>query len=404
MPLDPPSTLPVLNNRRTVLNTKEWDYRHAKEDRTKQLILDLGPYAPSLVPDYDAIIADMFSTKSGAQFDNADPTTMRNTRTGSGTVTSGTAVGWQADLSQLGGMSLNAFIAAQSNLVPNGTFDTDTLWTKGAGWSIGSGVATHTPGSNSYISQAGIFTIGEFYEITITATVNAGLCGFVTAYWFPDVSITVSGTYTFILKKINSTGLDIYGTSAFDGSIDNVVIKHIPGNHRVALTDAARPVWTDSTLKWLDHDGVDDYLPFRCPTRGALCYIATAANTADSVGTLFGTTSTSNYVYIWSGGSTNTGIYTVSGTPVLATDGVTQSPTNRGDVEALITNGTQVIEALSLDLTPVEWATAGFWQVSGGTLADVNEFGAFFLDSAPSTEQRAAIQNWLATRSGATLA
>lgn len=51
----------------------------------------------------------------------------------------------------------------RTNLVSNSGFDTDTVWTKGTGWTIGSGLASHAAGTQSTISQTVSLTNGTTY-------------------------------------------------------------------------------------------------------------------------------------------------------------------------------------------------------------------------------------------------
>lgn len=52
-------------------------------------------------------------------------------------------------------------------LAINGAFDTDTGWTKGTGWAIGSSVATWTVGSSGGITQDTPAVIGKKYTLTV---------------------------------------------------------------------------------------------------------------------------------------------------------------------------------------------------------------------------------------------
>lgn len=52
----------------------------------------------------------------------------------------------------------------RTNLVSNSGFDTDTVWTKGTGWTIGSGLASHAAGTQSTISQTVSLTNGTTYR------------------------------------------------------------------------------------------------------------------------------------------------------------------------------------------------------------------------------------------------
>ncbi len=50
------------------------------------------------------------------------------------------------------------------NVVVNGFFDTDTVWTKGANWTITGGKAVHATGATATLSQTGIITTSPVEE------------------------------------------------------------------------------------------------------------------------------------------------------------------------------------------------------------------------------------------------
>jgi hypothetical protein len=131
-----------------------------------------------------------------------------------------------------------------SDLVTNGGFDADSDWSKGSGWSIGSGVATWTFGSgNGNLGQT-ILTAGHQYRITYDVTANTGDQDFKLAVG-TDASQTVlpqtvdtghsvdfiaAGT-DFLLRCTNGTGGAI--------SIDNIVVKEITlDGHDTPTVDA----------------------------------------------------------------------------------------------------------------------------------------------------------------------
>lgn len=64
-----------------------------------------------------------------------------------------------------------------AELVTNGTFDTDSDWVKGTGWTISGGVATHTPGAGGDIYQTITCVAGEtyVYQATVDATGDSSI-------------------------------------------------------------------------------------------------------------------------------------------------------------------------------------------------------------------------------------
>lgn len=116
-------------------------------------------------------------------------------------------------------------------LVTNGTFDTDTDWTKGSNWAIANGVATSSGATDTGrdLWQYSILEAGRNYRVSVdivdytqgdlrfwtgteTYTITTGL----GSYVFNQV-------YTATSLNINSDNTAPY----FQGSIDNVSVKRL---------------------------------------------------------------------------------------------------------------------------------------------------------------------------------
>lgn len=180
----------------------------------------------------------------GAWYDPPDLTTMFQDAAGTTPVTAvEQPVGLLLDKSQ--GLALG------SELVTNGSFSSDTAWTKGAGWTISGGSAnfTHT-GINANLSQNLGITVGGRYEVTFTVTItsgsptcsvyvgNQGDAGAATA-------VTTSGTYTArLLYSSGGAAITVRGSGVTGAafSVDNISTKLLSGNHAAQSTSAARPV------------------------------------------------------------------------------------------------------------------------------------------------------------------
>ena len=112
--------------------------------------------------------------------------------------------------------------------VVNGDFDTDTDWTKGAGWSIGGGVATcnGSQTSVSYISQ-GDSVVDKIYKIKYTiVSISSGNLTAVKGGSGGRVN-SVTGVKEDYIKAVNTFGLFIGASSDFVGTIDNVSVKEV---------------------------------------------------------------------------------------------------------------------------------------------------------------------------------
>jgi hypothetical protein len=124
-------------------------------------------------------------------------------------------------------------------IAQNGSFTTDTLWTKGAGWTIGSGVATATGAISTGISQIPVLTVvaGQAYAVTYTITRSAG--GLIPSIGGQNgVERTASGTYREIIIAAASTPIAFTG-NAFTGTLDNVSVTEAVSENMALLPTSA---------------------------------------------------------------------------------------------------------------------------------------------------------------------
>lgn len=108
--------------------------------------------------------------------------------------------------------------------VTNGSFATDTGWTKGAGWTIAAGVATAAGAISTAISQTAAVTLvaGQAYAVTYTITRSAG--GLIPSVGGRSgTERTASGTYTDVIVCGSTQTLAFTG-NAFTGTLDTVSI------------------------------------------------------------------------------------------------------------------------------------------------------------------------------------
>lgn len=116
------------------------------------------------------------------------------------------------------------YIFAVANAITNGTFDADANWTKGAGWTIGSGHATGGSAISTAISQApSTLTVGISYTVTYTITRSAGT---ITPALGGTAGTTrnSSGTYVETIVAGSSDKLLAFNTSGFTGTLDTVSV------------------------------------------------------------------------------------------------------------------------------------------------------------------------------------
>ena len=113
--------------------------------------------------------------------------------------------------------------------VTNGTFETDSDWTKQTGWSISDGKAIATSTNGSFY-QAVDFINGRSYKITfeITSYESGGL---ICRFNNDETNIFNSiGTHTLYFESDDSFNYVYFLGNSFTGSIDNVSAKEVGQN------------------------------------------------------------------------------------------------------------------------------------------------------------------------------
>ena len=183
--------------------------------------------------------------------------------------------------------------------VANSGFDADSDWTKGTGWSIGSGVATKTPGSASSISQTVSLTPGVQYLITWTMTRSAGTFTpqFKGGTTVAGTSLNTSGTFTENLVAVTgNTTLDLFCDGNFAGTIDDVSVVAVSGLVAVESTTANKPILrkTPTTgVYWADSNTSTSALDVALGNLGSACTVARSG--AEGVTFTEGVTISSTY-------------------------------------------------------------------------------------------------------------
>lgn len=111
--------------------------------------------------------------------------------------------------------------------ISNGDFGSDTIWTKGAGWTIAAGVATAIGAISTPISQTAIIALlqGQAYDITNTITVSAGnLTASIGGQ--TGTARTASGTYRETIAAGSSQTIAFTG-AGFTGTLDAVSVTPV---------------------------------------------------------------------------------------------------------------------------------------------------------------------------------
>lgn len=120
-------------------------------------------------------------------------------------------------------------------MLANGGFDTDTVWTKGLSWAIAAGVATvTTPVAASALTQAVSPVVGATYRVTFTVS---GYVGGAASVRFRNAGANVvtftsaiaNGTYTadVVLTGAADELAIVAPNSLASYSVDNVSLKRV---------------------------------------------------------------------------------------------------------------------------------------------------------------------------------
>jgi len=168
----------------------------------------------------------------------------------------GETIGLALDQASWGGNTLAELLAAQTELVTNGTFDTDLSgWTfpyiTGTGtavWSAGALEVTRVDGSNIGSANTTIATVaGRTYQVSYDGSGSGWRQFLVGSSAGNSALLSVSSNEAQVKRTFVAVGTTSYiwvrastnGTAIFD----NISIKEIPGNHAIQTgASTLRPV------------------------------------------------------------------------------------------------------------------------------------------------------------------
>lgn len=114
------------------------------------------------------------------------------------------------------------------DLIVNGGFASDTIWTKGAPWTISSGVATCA--GTGGLSQAIALAADAIYRVTftITAYTSGGVRPRFTGGTTVDGALcSALGTYTQDVATVAGSTTFVMNGASFFGAIDNVSVRRV---------------------------------------------------------------------------------------------------------------------------------------------------------------------------------
>lgn len=111
-----------------------------------------------------------------------------------------------------------------AELFVNGGFGADANWTKGTGWTIAAGVASHAAGGSGSITETVSIIGGWFREVWTLLNYSAG--NFQARPGFSSSARTANATYTDS-GRATATTAGVTGSTSGAGDIDNLSLKQL---------------------------------------------------------------------------------------------------------------------------------------------------------------------------------
>ena len=161
--------------------------------------------------------------------------------------------------------------AIGSELVTNGTFATDSNWTKEGSWTISGGQASISSSTNDRIYQSVSLDANKKYLLSInvtsisTASIRFRFGGNGSASNLSE--ITTPGIYNFISAPLSGTSsVGIFAVSGASATIDDISVKEISNNGTISgatwTHGIGAPVAQTSVIDWNKHtlDGTNEVL------------------------------------------------------------------------------------------------------------------------------------------------
>ncbi len=159
--------------------------------------------------------------------------------------------------------------ALGSEVVTNGTFDTDSDWNKGTGWTISGGKANASSATSDF-TQTISYTLGKTYAITYTiSNYSSGSVRTLLGAYIAGTTRSSNGTFIDFITPTNPSSnsfLYFEGITGFSGSIDNVSLKEVSGFGTISgatwTHGIGAPVAQTSVMDWNKNtlDGSNDIL------------------------------------------------------------------------------------------------------------------------------------------------
>lgn len=128
--------------------------------------------------------------------------------------------------------SMGGGVRLGADLISNGGFDSDTVWIKGVGWTIGGGVASATNVNTAAALVQGIaIAAATTYKIRIeVSNYVGGVCQIWLGAVYSGVEINGNGVFTAEVTTgdpLASSTLSLEGYTNFTADLDNITVKEI---------------------------------------------------------------------------------------------------------------------------------------------------------------------------------
>lgn len=144
--------------------------------------------------------------------------------------------------------------------VTNGTFASDTDWTKGTGWSISGGTAVGASGTASDLSQdPGDLVEGKTYQVKWTMSDRSGGTVICQIGGTSGTARNTNATFTEEIVCGSDTDIVFHKSSDFAGKIDTISVRQVAPTTRLesfefSTTQAYVLAFTDKSLRiYKDH-------------------------------------------------------------------------------------------------------------------------------------------------------
>ena len=291
-------------------------------------------------------------------------------------------------------------------LISNGSFDTDTIWSKGTGWSITGGAATSV-GANQFqaLTQTTATISGKTYEVSFVVSRTSGSLLFRLGSGANKADISASGSYRYVVQADGGSIAFLSNATGFEfvGTIDNVSVRELPGNHATQPTAGSRPLYqVVSSYGCAQFDATDDALLFPAITFGGAFNTFVAGKvTSGTQGIHLWRTADVNGTWAkYKSGDATTPTGTGSGSPTYAVNGTALSPSQQGQLYTQINGVDCVVESIGVVLTA---ETALQFSGFAGSLFTGNEHRILMISGTLTAAEKLLCHQWCAEGNGVTV-